>query len=227
MTLCAAPGADRVLKNIEEEPNVPGRISKIFFVELGVSFDSTTNPMQHLEKVVGNIAECALAGPSCTPSSNVLTRFASLLRLLEHEDLRRAGVSSKKLLQNPSLVDRITAMPLGNRRGFVWAALFDEIRREMENGVEVGAILNRLGLSETLTEPMYQVAYDRTNVRGTCHVPTVLDAGSNYQFRCALKKAKAGKTWPCSGTESGFSEYVHSSCLAKRPTIKIYPKVKT
>jgi hypothetical protein len=222
MRLLGTPAAEQVLKNVEEEQNVPEDISVKFFTALGSSFDSTKDPLAHLDNILSAVTPCALSGPHRTPSSDGLTRFAPLKSLLDHPDLKRAGVNVPKLLRMPSLIERITALPLGNRRGIVWAALFTEIRGEMDKGVPIEEILDRLGLSETLIQPMYQVAYDKADVGEKCHVPTVLDAGSFHRFRCSLKDARAGKTYPCSGSGDGFSEYVHRNCTVQNPSIKIY-----
>jgi hypothetical protein len=226
MRLRGSPEAEQVLKNVEQEANVPDGVATLFFTKLGGSFDSTGDPLQHMETVVGTVKTCALAGPTCTPDSDTLTRFASLHHLADQPDLKRAGVSARTLLQMPRLVGRIKTLGLGNRRGVVWAALFEEIRVEMDNGVSVDEILNRLGLSETLVDPVYQVYYNKADIGKPCQVPTVLDAGSNHRFRCAAKDAKSGRTWPCSGKGDGFSEFVHGVCTARAPTIKIYSKVR-
>ena len=86
-------------------------------------------------------------------------------------------------------------------------------------------IVNRLGISDTMDQPMYQATYNTSDIEGICHVPTVLDAGVNHRFRPPKKGAKHGMTKPCSANGDGYPEYVHRKCTVEAPGIRVHTMV--
>jgi len=151
-----------------------------------------------------------------------LMRFAVLARLTDLPPLRAAGVNVQMLMATPELIDVIEDLPLGNRRGIVWAADGDTIGRDLRNEVPIAEVIDRLGIAETMTEPMYRVSYSTNDIDEECHVPTTLDAGPNARFRSPAEGATSGRTVPVSGRGEGYSEYVHSACTVAASGITVH-----
>ncbi len=219
-------GADsrgrQILKNLEVEENVPADVSSSFFEALDSLYSGETSPTEALGRAVSSVSKAALPGPEVSLGTTLLTRFTRLAQLLDRPELRLAGINLARLVARPDLVDKIEELPLGNRRGIVWATLDRPIAKDLTSGVSVEDALDRLGICETQVESFYRVVYSTGAFDGSCHVPTVLDAGTDAQFRPAPAGATQGMTRPCSGNGVGYPEYVHEECVARRPKITVH-----
>ncbi len=212
-----------VLKNIEREENVPSVVQNKFFQKIGQTYKVALDPLIHMEELLSSLADTALSGPNADIGSmELLIRFSRMARLPEQPLLKKAGVSYARLLKNPGLISVLTKLRLGNRRGIVWAAVEALVSSDIANGMPTEDVLNKLGLTEELVEPWYQVVYNASDIGAPCLVPTVLDAGSDYRFWPPTKNAPYGMTWPCSGGGSGYPEGVHQKCVIDQPGIKLY-----
>lgn len=215
----------QVLENLEREENVPKDLANKFFNRLSKSYDPSTDPSQQMIGVLGAMVESALAGPEAGLGLVLLTRFAPLARLAQLQVFRSAGISEQILARHPEVVDMLTELPLGNPhnpRSIVWAALHAPISRDEGTGASVSDIVNRLGISDTMDQPMYQATYNTSDIEGTCYVPTVLDAGANHRFRPPKKGATQGMTKPCRANGNGYPEYVHRKCTVQAPGIRLH-----
>jgi len=212
----------QILANIENDQNVPERIAAGFFALLCENYVGSADPLTHMIGVLVSMSHSALAGPDAGLGIQLLMRFAPLARLGDLPSLRTAGINVQMIMASPELVDIIEELPLGNRRGIVWAAAGDSIQRDLRNRVSIAEIIDRLGIAETMTEPMYRASYSTNDIDGACHVPTVLDAGHNARFRPAPEGAASGRTVPVSGSGEGYPEYVHSACTIEDPGITVH-----
>lgn len=215
-------GGRQIIENLEVEENVPADVSSSFFETLDSLYSGKISPMETLGRAVSSVSKAALDGPEVSLGTTLLTRFAKLVRLLDRPELGLAGINLARLVERPELVDKIEELPLGNRRGIVWAALNKPIDKDLVSGTSAEATLERLGICETQVESFYRVIYDTGAFDGSCHVPTVLDAGTDARFRPAPAGATQGMTRPWSGNGVGYPEYVHEKCVVRRPKISVH-----
>ena len=104
----------QILCNLHNEQNVPGDVAARFWDQLCHTFDPAQDPIEHMRTVLRRFPEGALAGPEVDLGVQFLTHFAVLARLADQPALRRAGISAKKLIDTPNLVDNIRELVLGN-----------------------------------------------------------------------------------------------------------------
>lgn len=208
-----------VVTNLQNEQNVPRNVAKSFFHELGRQFDAKKDACSCMDQVLSNLPETALAGPPGVLESTLLTRFGRLARLADLPFFKRAGINMGRLVRSPDLADRIRELPLGNRRGIVWASPEKDLVAASKSGATVNNLLDRIGLQEALTYPMYRVTYTADDLEQGPGVPTTLDAGADPRFRSSPEGATHGTTNPVSRRDGGFPEFVHEKLIVSNPRV--------
>lgn len=213
-----------VVTNLQNEQNVPRKVGKSFFDAMRRQFEATKDACSCMDQVLASLPETALAGPPGELESALLTRFGRLARLADLPFFKRAGIGMGRLIRSPELAERIRELPLGNRRGIVWASPEKEVAAASRNGATVDDLLDRLGLQKALTHPMYRVTYAAADLEQGPGVPTTLDAGADPRFRSARGGAKHGTTNPVSRREPGFPEFVHEKVIVSSPRVVFHIK---
>ncbi len=214
---------EKILKNVEQEKNVPSRITRKFFEKLVKMYKPSTDPLDHMERILFIVQATALSGhKAIIGDMELLIRFARLARLPEQLIFKKAGISFQRLLRNLDLVDKLTEIQLGNRRGIVWGALEKVVSADFDGSKSIEKILDKMGLTDKFEESWYSMIYNVSDLDSDCKVPTVFDAGANEWFKPSGENAPHGMTSPISGMGSGYPEYVHEQCTINQPSIKTY-----
>jgi hypothetical protein len=215
----------QVVANCGAEENVPLATEVDFFKEIVTAHKPRHDASATMDGVLGSNRRFDLCGEAVKLGLALLVRFSSLKHLADSPAARKAGISEQMLIRNPGLADRIREIPLGNPnspRNIVWAALEEQVARDLANGFTLSQLLNKLGIRERADQPMYGAVYSANDLGGQGHVPTVLDAGSDSRFRPSPKGSGFGMTRPCAGVEPGYREYVHGKCIVKNPGLKVH-----
>lgn len=219
------PKGRQVLKNLQNDENVPPSIQKDVFDHITTSFHNIdTNPLSCFDKALENNPNSACAGPDAQPAPMaLLTRFTPLRYILDQPEVRKRGYTAPHLRKKPGLLRNVPSIQLGYKpRWIVWCAWERPVALDINKGANLADILNRMGKRRTEICPMVRITYACNEVPTSPKVPTVFDAGSYDPFRPPSLNAPCGMTHPYNGKGTGYEEYVHKGFVVVNPNLELY-----